>query len=76
MSSILWNIENAPLTLEIGRQSFLLPMSFYHLTTRKSLALYRGTLMNIPKMRLFGSGVPKLWTLLHMGFSIVKACSH
>jgi hypothetical protein len=61
MSSIMWEGENAKLMMEIGRQSFVLPLQFYPRTIRKALNMFRNTLMNVPKMKFFGSRIQTYW---------------
>jgi hypothetical protein len=67
MSSIMWEGENARLMLEIGKQSFILPLQFYPKTIRKALNMFRNTLMNVPKMKFFGNRIQTYWQVSTVG---------
>lgn len=66
----MWEADNASLMMLIGKQSFALPLQYYPKTIRKSLHMFRNTLMNVPKMKNFGNRLQSYWQV-NMIFFII-----
>lgn len=61
----MWEGDNASLMMLIGKQSFTLPLQYYSKTIRKSLKMFRDTLMSVPRMKNFGKRLQSYWQVYY-----------